>query len=51
MSRNSAWKLFLTLICLWAGVVGCVSDSSRRSTRDSTTWSEAGNAVSSGSCH
>lgn len=52
MLRNSAWKLVLAAVVLMAGVVGCASDNSNRSTRsDSTDAVRAADSASHGSCH
>jgi len=51
MLRNPAWTLILAVIVLLAGVVGCASDKSRRSTRDSAYASGADNASSHAPCH
>jgi len=51
MSKNPAWTLILTVIIVLGGVVGCASDKSRRSTRDSAYASDADNASSHAPCH
>jgi hypothetical protein len=50
MLRNSAWMLVLTVIVLMAGVVGCASTESNRSTRDSG-YASGVDSASHGSCH
>lgn len=52
MLRNPAWMLILAVFVLLAGVAGCASDESKRSTRgDSPYASGANSAPSGGSCH
>ncbi len=52
MLRNFAWMLILAVVVLMAGVVGCASDKSSRSTRnDSPYASGVANSASHGSCH
>ena len=46
-----AWTLFCVVIVLLAGVVGCASTESNRTTRDSGYASGADSASSHGSCH
>ena len=45
MSNSSARMLIFTLVILLMGMVGCISDKSSRSTRDTTHSSEMSSAV------
>jgi hypothetical protein len=51
MLRNVARMLVLALFVLLAGVAGCASDRSGRSTSESPNASGVANSASHGSCH